>query len=202
MKAISVHEPYATLLVLGLKVCETRTWNTVERGRLAIAAAARQPHGRVGPYVSKQLDEQFGGAWFVDGPNVPKMGPLGYPLHPGHIVGTVMLDDVVAGHRVAMPDGRGGTKPYDPPSLLRLPSTAVYEHEIGDFGPGMFAWSVSDPAHTTKRCPACNGSGRDVDCPDPLLDENDRVGCRVCDGAGHCHPVRAKGRQRLWTWEP
>ncbi|KAF7284000.1 hypothetical protein GWI33_022817 [Rhynchophorus ferrugineus] len=40
---LSMHQPYASLLVAGVKRHEGRTWPTTHRGRLWIAAAARQP---------------------------------------------------------------------------------------------------------------------------------------------------------------
>lgn len=41
MKAIVLRQPYASLVALGLKRYETRTWATRYRGPLAICAAAR-----------------------------------------------------------------------------------------------------------------------------------------------------------------
>jgi hypothetical protein len=44
MKAITLHQPYATLVMLGydIKWHETRSWSTKHRGQLAIHAAAGQ----------------------------------------------------------------------------------------------------------------------------------------------------------------
>lgn len=38
MKAITLHQPWATLIALGLKRYETRSWATTYRGKLAIHA--------------------------------------------------------------------------------------------------------------------------------------------------------------------
>ncbi|KAJ8973125.1 hypothetical protein NQ317_010220 [Molorchus minor] len=40
---LSMHQPYASLLVAGVKKHEGRTWPTTHRGRLWIAAAAKSP---------------------------------------------------------------------------------------------------------------------------------------------------------------
>ncbi|XP_018568007.1 activating signal cointegrator 1 [Anoplophora glabripennis] len=40
---LSMHQPYASLLVAGVKMHEGRTWPTTHRGRLWIAAAAKAP---------------------------------------------------------------------------------------------------------------------------------------------------------------
>lgn len=43
MKCLSLTQPYATLMALGLKKVETRSWSTSYRGPLAIHAAKRFP---------------------------------------------------------------------------------------------------------------------------------------------------------------
>jgi len=43
MKAISLLQPWATLIMLGYKEYETRSWGTTHRGPLAIAASAGKP---------------------------------------------------------------------------------------------------------------------------------------------------------------
>lgn len=41
MKAISIQNPWAGLIILGLKSYETRSWNTKHRGKLAIHSSAK-----------------------------------------------------------------------------------------------------------------------------------------------------------------
>lgn len=43
MKAISLTQPWATLIAIGAKRIETRSWNTAYRGRLAIHASKNFP---------------------------------------------------------------------------------------------------------------------------------------------------------------
>ena len=43
MKALSLIQPYATLIMLGYKTNETRSWDTKHNGPLAIAASASKP---------------------------------------------------------------------------------------------------------------------------------------------------------------
>ena len=45
MHALSVMQPWAALIVLGVKRIETRPWRTGFRGRLAIHASATRPPG-------------------------------------------------------------------------------------------------------------------------------------------------------------
>ena len=41
MKAITIHQPWVQLLILGEKVHETRSWKTAHRGPIAIHAARK-----------------------------------------------------------------------------------------------------------------------------------------------------------------
>jgi len=43
MKVISLYQPYASLVMLGLKTFETRGWNTLHRGTVGIHATAVMP---------------------------------------------------------------------------------------------------------------------------------------------------------------
>lgn len=43
MKAISLWQPWATMMALGVKTIETRSWSTEHRGYLAIHATAKLP---------------------------------------------------------------------------------------------------------------------------------------------------------------
>lgn len=45
-KAITIWQPYASLIVMGVKEFETRTWTTKHTGLLVIHAAKRQMKGR------------------------------------------------------------------------------------------------------------------------------------------------------------
>ncbi|XP_064390454.1 activating signal cointegrator 1-like [Halichondria panicea] len=42
-KCLSMHQPWASLLVAGIKTCEGRSWYSAHRGRLWIAATAQKP---------------------------------------------------------------------------------------------------------------------------------------------------------------
>lgn len=55
MRALTLWQPWAQLVALGVKVIETRSWGTKYRGPLLIHAAARKPtvpgaHGWIGRY--------------------------------------------------------------------------------------------------------------------------------------------------------
>ena len=89
MKALSIRQPWADLIILGIKDIENRTWRTQYRGTLLIHAA-------------QQLDER--GEWllcstpgFKDDMNA-LYRTCGHVSQRGFIIGTVELFDCVSHH--------------------------------------------------------------------------------------------------------
>lgn len=84
MRAITLHEPYASFMACGVKTIETRHWSTPFRGRLAIHAAKGIP-----PYAREAMDDPvISGLMIQNGIN-RNMLPL------GSIVAVVTVIDVV-----------------------------------------------------------------------------------------------------------
>lgn len=122
MKALTLWEPWATLVVHGAKLFETRPWSTLYTGRLAIHAA-------------KHWTEELEGLCFTDPFHRALLQCLDagspVPRHRGCILGTVRL---VGCHMI---DGRFST-------------TVGYAHgrqelEFGNWEPGRVAWELRDP---------------------------------------------------------
>lgn len=76
MKALTMHEPWATLLVSGQKRIETRDWRTFYRGPLAIHAGKTLPPGD-------------------DWPDPEIVGPYAFSFRGGCIIGFVRLLDCI-----------------------------------------------------------------------------------------------------------
>lgn len=60
MRAITLHQPWATLVAIGAKEYETRSWSTNHRGPLAIHAAKTEDHldlANENPYMREALRE-------------------------------------------------------------------------------------------------------------------------------------------------
>jgi len=70
VKALTLHQPWASLIAVGAKRIETRSWSTSYRGPLAIHAAARLPerfHGQRGWVGSGGYISQYNvGKWTDD----------------------------------------------------------------------------------------------------------------------------------------
>lgn len=115
MQVLSVMQPWATLLALGFKRLETRTWQTRHRGALAIHAARRRmteplPLG----WRPKMIAAQH------------RLGLEGWPdLFPrGAILGVVDLLDCLRVEELP---------PGEPDAIERM---------LGDFAPGHWVWRI------------------------------------------------------------
>lgn len=124
MKAISLWQPYASLLVDGPKIYETRDWRTDYRGPMAIHAAKRPPSG-----VLQGLSPEARNAVLAHCPDVNAL-PLGCILG----IGTLTACHLITDKFIA---GLSGT-----------------EYLLGDFRPGRFAWEFKDMTPLREPVPA------------------------------------------------
>ena len=141
MKAISLKQPWATLVILGAKVYETRSWRTSHRGPLAIHAGTTLADDM------KRLCSQE--------PYCSVLRAAGYraaiDLPRGAVLGTVTVVDVYA------------TEDLEPESL------PANELAFGDFRPGRFAWKLANPAPLTT--PIAFGGRRNLfEIPDNIFE--------------------------------
>lgn len=123
MRALTLTQPWATLVALGVKRVETRSWRTAYRGPIAIHA------GRTMPCRSGQRLEV--GDWVVERyrEGLLLRGPAGemHRLPQGVVVATARLEHVRA------VDELGGWPPEP-------------ERSFGNYGPGRYAWLLGDVA--------------------------------------------------------
>lgn len=132
MKAITVWQPYASLLVMGLKEFETRGWETKYRGSLLITAAKRYDNARkddidrvVTILREHGMDSQAEQLFELCGRSV------------GCAVGVVDLSDC----RQMM---NGGSD---------------LENAVGYFGEGRFGWKCDDPRMFESPLPVVGKQG-------------------------------------------
>ena len=102
MKVLTLHQPYASLIALGLKTIETRSWSTKYRGPLAVHAAARRVpqyvHHNVNADLPPVLDSiTMSRYWeWMEHPDDPMHGGAYRWVGPlGAVVATCTLVDVV-----------------------------------------------------------------------------------------------------------
>ncbi len=122
MKCVSLWQPWASAIALGLKKIETRSWSTGYRGPIAIHAAKRACR-------LNELDIEM--ALALKGAGIDRMDSL--PL--GAIVATARLVDCCRFTNLGMVSG-GVNKNYAMPGIV--------ERAFGDFSPGRFGWMLAD----------------------------------------------------------
>lgn len=110
MKALSIWQPYAQLIAMGVKQIETRSWGTPYRGLVAIHAAARK-EGLLEALAEVNLTLPIFGQ-----PTLPACMPLGAVVAVAELLGCAQS----RGHA----DGR----------------FPAIEHELGNLQFGRWAW--------------------------------------------------------------
>lgn len=149
MKAITLWQPWASLVALGVKTIETRAWSTSYRGPLAIHAAQgeRWRHGqRFGDWLAYRTSKTHPARIYNrDAPPLVR----GLPL--GAVVATCTLTDVVPTEEcIWIPDDgiAGGERHWG----VGDNCAAVIEAEklYGNYAPGRFAWLFNDIEHLAE----------------------------------------------------
>lgn len=137
MKAITLTQPWATLVAIGAKQIETRGWSTNYRGPLAIhAAKGIGPVGGARGLMSLCRSEPFRSALL-------SAGILGTPALPrGAIVAVCAIHDCRLTTIEAAPDKRGWSGYVD--NRLTYWDLTEQERAFGDYAPGRYAWLLAD----------------------------------------------------------
>ena len=129
MKAITIHQPWASLIILGFKELETRGWDTNYRGEIAIHAGKK-----IIPF-----NEIFGELSIAQQKTIMDKICREYgtyeQLPTGVILGTAQL-----------------TKTYRTEVIADCLFSS--EKACGDFTPGRYAWRLSDINKYVKPIPA------------------------------------------------
>lgn len=137
MKAITLTQPWATLVAIGAKTIETRSWKTHYRGPLAIHAAKGWTKEVVKLAMREPFKSVLAAARF----------PMFSTLPRGYILATCTLLDCIRTEDV---DVYGTNEAF-----------------FGDFFPGRWAWMLTDIKRLPEPIPAkgalklweCNLSG-------------------------------------------
>ena len=131
MKAITILQPWASLIARGHKRIETRGWYTEHRGPIAIHAGKSREY-----------------AWVVRGNPYDQLGLADLPL--GAVVATARL---VACVRITRSDTYQTAD-----GRLRVELTA-HERALGDHTPGRWAWVLDDVQRLPDPIPARGKQG-------------------------------------------
>jgi hypothetical protein len=144
MKALTLTQPYATLIAIGAKRIETRSWSTRYRGPLAIhAGKGLGPVGGERGLVALYQDDVFAQA--LKSRTLP---PRGVIVAVCNLVGITNTEAVIDGYRVQRSD-RGHVVYF----------SADSERAFGDYTPGRYAWLLADVRPIDPPIPATGRQG-------------------------------------------
>lgn len=128
MKALTLTQPFATLIAIGAKKIETRSWRTDYRGPVAIHAAKG---------LSKMSEDEFV-ALCHSTPFLEHLAKAGYTassLPRGAILCITSIDKCVS-------------------TCGMYPRPVSPERDFGDYGPGRYAWYLGPVTVLPKPIPA------------------------------------------------
>lgn len=135
MKVLTLTQPWATLVAIGAKRYETRSWATRYRGPLAIHAAKGFPrHAQ-----DLMLDEPFKWVLARGGYTDPEELPRGVIVAQVELVGCFATE------------GK--------PQAGALVQPALFEAVFGFFGPGRYAWALDKLRRLERPVPARGRQG-------------------------------------------
>jgi hypothetical protein len=162
MKVLTLTQPWATLIAIGAKRIETRSWETLYRGPLAIHAAAGYGKGGAKAHKALCATEPFCSvlnaackahydALDTSGGVLRAMAVS--PFMPmGMIVATCNLVDCVS--TALWAPVTHGTETWQVP-----PGNMSREYSFGDYSPGRYAWLLSDVRALPEPIPAKGALG-------------------------------------------
>lgn len=153
MRGLSLTQPWATLVAIGKKRVETRSWGTDYRGRIAIHAAKKFPVEA--KYIVTEQPFAAALGWNLIG-NVYL--PLGMILATADVLDCRRTETVI--------------QPTLPTLLRSARSWSVEpgsdEYQFGDYTPGRWAWLLGNVVQLTKPVP-CKGALQLWKVPDPII---------------------------------
>lgn len=155
MKAITLWQPWATLVAIGAKKIETRSWSTSYHGPLAIHAAIRIPGSAV-----KLLDPGLNNYAYeknniVEFPFLEALRNGGYS-HPSWLEGNRIYINLPLGCIVAICDLTGCFEIYSSYEVFCLPEG---EKAFGDYTPGRFMWALANVRRIEEPIPVKGRQG-------------------------------------------
>lgn len=150
MKVLSLTEPWATLVAIGAKRIETRSWSTRYRGPLLIHATAGTPYL---PWNHADEGAQAMTAALARAGIANRNG-----LAVGALVARCVLLDVLPAAAVTW-------NPLELPTLGRIYGASVFvvgrrdERHFGDFTRGRYAWILGEVRRIEPPLPARGRQG-------------------------------------------
>lgn len=145
MKALTLKQPWATLVAIGAKKIETRSWGTKYRGPLAIHASAKWDHDGMVTFYLKPVREALERAGYG---MYPERLPVGAIIATCDLIGVDQFGNFV-NQRNPMIWGKGKY-------IFEL---TFEERTFGDFSVGRYGWFLANVNHLLAPIPAKGSLG-------------------------------------------
>lgn len=155
MKCLTLHQPWATLVAIGAKKIETRSWYTQYRGPLAIAAAKKLPPDAPYYCYGKHFDDAL-----IEG-----------FCMPNNIVPSKMVERLPLGSILCIAD-LYHVEPITPENAPPEPERSFGNYDLSD-GP-RFAWHLRNVVVLPEPIP-CRGLQRLWTPPPDVLERLQRT---------------------------
>lgn len=139
MKAITIWQPWASLLVMGQKLYETRSWTTTYCGPIAIHAAKRPVRRTLDALVADRRDGWVTLDYLYEGlfthPGSLDQLPTGAIVGTGYLLRCNLIDEAF------------------------VAQLTPQERALGDFTLGRYAWEFEQMAQLAAPIPARGAQG-------------------------------------------
>jgi hypothetical protein len=151
MKVLTLLQPWATLVVIGAKKIETRSWNTKYRGPVLIHASKK----KIPELLQLQCTWAFDAAFHSMGGTMSPGAKINFArdLPFGAIIGMAEITD-------CRPTDSFTVKELD---KKRYPQGRIFdcwtERQLGDYTPGRYGWLLSNPVRFETPIPAKGSLG-------------------------------------------
>lgn len=137
MKAITVWQPWASLLATGKKHIETRSWRTNYRGEILIHAA-KKPYSQVELMIPREDRKLIENALRLKYIDWKERVPTSVIVGKANLVNCVLIDETTS-------------------ELIK--EQHPDEYAFGDFTPGRYAWVMESPVLFKEPIPAKGKQG-------------------------------------------
>ncbi len=158
MKAISLTQPFATLVAIGAKRLETRSWYTSYRGPLAIHAAKGYPKTALKLASVEPLRNALTHAGLD-----PLSLPRGMIVATCRLVAVFHISDRELSHQLPAQQADAPlmvslAEEWPVPEWVTIPPTQP-ELSFGDYAPGRYAWVLYNVTPLPQPIPARGAFG-------------------------------------------
>lgn len=184
MKVISLLQPWATLVVIGAKLYETRSWKTEHNEEILIHASKKMTKAQKALCKTEPFKSALAGIDELPLGKIIGMVEID-SVHPTEEAGPIMYEDIRL-----YPQNTKGMKQTEIDDIWGL--AADRETAFGDYSPGRFMWKLENPVAFTHHYPI-NGQLSIWN-----FDERICVGCGCSENdCRHC--IELSGHGCYWS---